>query len=212
MTSGDFNKDGNPDIAAADGTTVQVLPGNGDGTFQPPLTTELDPRSGAGYRCFDRRRGFQRRRPSRHRGKCRNQRAQRHPDPAGKWGRHISFGPECCGQPRFGWSWRTSTPLMASRIFLVADENLPVSTGVQLLLGNGDGTFQPARTVLLAGGPNQDSLVTADFNQDGHPDFALALFPAGGVAGVSRETATAPGCHRRLLRLTRPRHRWQSPT
>jgi type II secretory pathway component GspD/PulD (secretin) len=45
---------------------------------------------------------------------------------------------------------------------------------VSLLLGNGDGTFQPQTTVATGIGP--DAIVTADFNQDGKPDLAVANF------------------------------------
>src|SRR6516165_1720682 len=34
ITVGDFNGDGKPDIAVADGQNVSILLGNGDGTFQ----------------------------------------------------------------------------------------------------------------------------------------------------------------------------------
>src|ERR1019366_8820170 len=39
LTSGDFNGDGNPDLAVVTdaGTSISVLLGDGDGSFQPPL-------------------------------------------------------------------------------------------------------------------------------------------------------------------------------
>src|SRR5262249_5506980 len=42
---GDFNNDGQPDLATANGGdgTVSVLRGNSDGTFQPAQTTETGP-------------------------------------------------------------------------------------------------------------------------------------------------------------------------
>ena len=45
------------------------------------------------------------------------------------------------------------------------------SDNVSVLLGNGDGTFQPGQ--LFAGAPGGRAVV-ADFNQDGRPDIALA--------------------------------------
>jgi hypothetical protein len=44
--------------------------------------------------------------------------------------------------------------------------------GVDVLLGNGDGTFQPA--VQIAAGPNPVGLVASDFNGDGVLDLAVA--------------------------------------
>ena len=45
------------------------------------------------------------------------------------------------------------------------------SDGVQILLANGDGTFQPARTVAAG---NYGALVAGDFNGDGKLDLAVA--------------------------------------
>src|SRR5206468_6958219 len=49
--------------------------------------------------------------------------------------------------------------------------NAGVNT-VSVLLGNGDGTFQPARS--FAAGPNPTSVVAGDFNGDGKLDLAIA--------------------------------------
>jgi Bacterial type II and III secretion system protein/FG-GAP-like repeat len=48
LVTGDFNNDGNPDLAVANNTdnTVMVFLGNGDGTFGNEITTDLD--TGAG--------------------------------------------------------------------------------------------------------------------------------------------------------------------
>jgi hypothetical protein len=44
-------------------------------------------------------------------------------------------------------------------------------TGVGILLGNGDGTFQPA--VIYTAGANPGSVAVGDFNNDGKPDLAV---------------------------------------
>ena len=51
--------------------------------------------------------------------------------------------------------------------------------GVYVLLGNGDGTFQPA--VSYAAGSDPAAIVSGDFTGDGHFDLAVASF-SGGVS------------------------------
>src|SRR5205823_28018 len=46
------------------------------------------------------------------------------------------------------------------------------SNNVSVLLGNGDGTFQPALAFAVGGGPR--SFAVGDFNGDGKPDLAVA--------------------------------------
>ena len=43
---------------------------------------------------------------------------------------------------------------------------------VSILIGNGDGTFQPPHDI--AGAPNANSMAVADFNHDGNPDVATS--------------------------------------
>src|SRR3989449_6721858 len=54
------------------------------------------------------------------------------------------------------------------------------SNTVLVLLGNGDGTFQAALTVARATGPR--SIVVGDFNGDGKPDLAVANFGSNTVS------------------------------
>jgi hypothetical protein len=53
--------------------------------------------------------------------------------------------------------------------------------GVSILIGNGDGSFQPARSTLATGNPT--SIVVGDFNNDGKPDVILAY--GGGVGTLT---------------------------
>jgi hypothetical protein len=56
--------------------------------------------------------------------------------------------------------------------------------GVAILIGNGDGTFQPA-TYYGGSGIKGDGLAIGDFNGDGRPDIAVQGIPPGGA--VSNE-------------------------
>ncbi len=51
----------------------------------------------------------------------------------------------------------------------------PIGSGISLMLGNGDGTFQPAQTVVAGGNPS--FIVVGDFNNDGKMDIAVANEP-----------------------------------
>ena len=126
---GDFNGDGNLDLAVAnggvipsyDGAGVSVLLGNGDGTFQSAVTYE------AGVHCYDLAVG--------------DFNGDGKPDLAVR-----AVWPE-----RFG-----------------------------VLLGNGDGTFQAPAAYSPVGNPF--SLAVGDFNGDGRLDLALAIGPSGPVS------------------------------
>ena len=122
---GDFNRDGKPDLAVANPTsnTITVLPGNGDGTFQPVTTL------GAGT------------------------------------------GPSSVAVGDFNGD---SNPDLA-----VANNG---SNNVSVLLGNGNGTFQPART--FAADSGAAFVAVGDFNRDGRPDLAVANTGAGTVSAL----------------------------
>ena len=65
-------------------------------------------------------------------------------------------------------------------------------SGVSVLLGNGDGTFQPART--FPAGSNPFSVAVGDFDGDGTPDLAVADFALfSGTPGVSVLLGTGDG-------------------
>ena len=61
-------------------------------------------------------------------------------------------------------------------------------SGVSLLLGNGDGTFQPAKTIVAGGNPS--FVAVGDFDHDGRADIAVANQPDPDSALIP---APAPG-------------------
>lgn len=63
----------------------------------------------------------------------------------------------------------------------------PIDSGVSILLGRGDGTFEPAQEFLTAEGTA--SLVVADFNDDGQPDLATANHETSSVTILLNDSA-----------------------
>jgi hypothetical protein len=148
---GDFNEDGNPDLAVVDNSPtpqVSILLGNGDGTFQNPTSFSIFPNSGSGWGWFGQ--GF----PS----------------------------PDFIVTADFNLDGHVD--------LLVGDYNAHQSTfngqgsyniGVQLFLGNGNGTFQPVQNYLA--GRNATYMAVADLNGDGYPDVAV-VSPADNSVNV----------------------------
>ncbi len=129
---GDFNGDGVLDIAATR-DKVWILLGNGDGTFQPAksyLGSEVAPINGLASGDFNK---------------------------DGKLDLAVASADSQGG-------------------------------GLNILLGNGDGTFQ--RPVIYPAGPFPVTVAVADFNGDGSPDVAVAS-PEGAFGNQSQNGGIA---------------------
>ena len=239
IVAGDFNGDGRLDLAVANAglpTTVSVLLGNGDGTFQTAGRTN------AVGSVPDRHRGggLQRRRPARP-GR-RQRRLQRRLHPAGQRRRHVParrsptrsgripdaiVAGDFNGDGRLDLAvandgirrpsrscWATATARSSPQVDLrgrgrtrrpswratstaTAGSTWPSPTSrlrrdvVGALLGNGDGTFQPAGH-LRGRESYPTAIVAGDFTGDGQLDLAVAeLRLANDVSRCCWATATA---------------------
>jgi len=81
-------------------------------------------------------------------------------------------GPSAIATATFGNAFTTSSGVTSLAPDLVIANS--TSNNVTILLGNGDGTFQEATGSPYAVGKNPSSVLVADFNGDGNPDFAVA--------------------------------------
>ncbi len=124
----DLNGDGKPDVVVVNylSSSVQVMLGNGDGTFQPAVTY----------------------------------------DSGGIWGLSVAIADvNGDGKP----------DLIVGN---AAGPNVS-DLAVSVLLGNGDGTFQPA-VAYDSGGSTVSSIAVADVNGDGKPDLVVVAQCGGG--------------------------------
>jgi hypothetical protein len=165
----DVNGDGRPDVMVADGMqtrTIEVFLGNGDGTFQPKLSTNIE--NTAAFAIADLN-------------------GDGKPDLISSLttGLSIALGN---GDGTFRAPMTFSTGYDAGSISavdfngdgkpdLIVDnsQNNGITAGnynIGVMLGNGDGTFRPQ--VTFAAGFRPQAAVASDLNGDGKPDVVVA--------------------------------------
>jgi hypothetical protein len=193
---GDFNGDGNLDLAVANagslhvGAGVSVLLGNGDGTFQSAVTYD------AGVACFL--------------VTVADFNGDGKPDLAvlgendgvllgngdGTFQAAIQFDAAGVTPSSVAVGDFNGDGKLDLAVANAANGNSPSGT-IAVLLGNGDGTLQTAVTYALGTNADPECVAVGDFNGDGKPDLAVADFPyepnSGGVAVLLNTCAsTAP--------------------
>ena len=201
IVAGEFNHDGNPDVAVADSREILVFLGNGDGTLRVPVSYAVGPGiSGSPGLPWDDiyRWGLRSLAIGDFNGDS-------HADIA------FSNGFNGAGVLLGHGNGAFSPPLTfaAGSVYangvavgdlnrdgkpdlVVANHCLDSSclTGAAVvLLGNGDGTFRPGVSY-TSGWPAANSVAVGDLNADGIPDLAIAN-PGGGASYRARAGATS---------------------
>ncbi|MGO9087733.1 MAG: FG-GAP repeat domain-containing protein [Terriglobales bacterium] len=177
----DFNGDGKLDVAVVQGqatqgrTSISVLPGNGDGTFQQPITT---PAANIGTQLMV---------AADFRGDGNTDIATSFPNFGVGLSVLLGDGDGTFGVPVAN-PLNLSAPVIGTMVAgdfnndgkqdLAFLSDSVYSDALYVGLSNGDGTFQP---MLVGTFTSATALASADFNHDGNLDIAVAQSEAGGT-------------------------------
>jgi FG-GAP-like repeat len=190
IVAGDFNGDGEPDLAfgsisSSDDVELIVVLGNGDGTFQAPLTTDLGFAGILSLAVGDFNGD----------GKLDVAATTEGLDSPALLDVLIGKGD---GSFQAAQSIRVGANALSLAVadfngdgkldLAMTDESINTAVGpeVSILLGVGDGTFTVARSLIV--GSLASSLVPVDINHDGIPDLVAALLGVSVVLGVGDGT------------------------
>ena len=182
IATGDFNGDGKQDIAVAAGLSfIDVLLGNGNGTFQAPVSYSI----GTGLEGYQLTTGD-------FNGDGNLDLAVTYPESSSNTsGVAILLGNgNGTFKPATSYLFGNHGSASTSASIVAADFNhdgkldLAVTgiddSTVDILLGNGNGTFAPA--VNYAVGINPTGIAVGDFNADGNVDLAVTNASSGTVS------------------------------
>src|SRR5947209_4767782 len=189
IAEGDFNGDGKPDLVITNygDNSVSVLLGNGDGTFQAARTFPVGIHPGlVAVGDFN---------------------GDRKPDLVvsnvdsstvsvllgngdGTFLPALNFpaGPNPWYFAVGDFNLDGKLDLAVADYGCSLDCSVSPSNSVSLLLGNGDGTFQPASQLTVGNGPA--GVAVGDFNGDGKPDLAVANVNANAISVLPGNAGT----------------------
>jgi hypothetical protein len=186
LAAADLNGDGNPDLIVINGAcpndvcydSVAVLLGNGDGTFQVPVNYATPPGPyGLVIGDFNGD------------GKLDIATIDKadYSSVCACVGVLLGNGDGTFQEPaietslgQYPWAVSAGHFTHTGNLDLAVTFSLPSSGEVQILLGNGDGTFLLGANYTVA--PEPLSIVSADFRHDGRTDIAVGEFEGMGVA------------------------------
>jgi hypothetical protein len=177
LAVGDLNHDGIPDLVVVnDNDTVSVLLGNGDGTFQSVINYATP--AGPAYIALG---------DFNNDGNLDIVTSDQYDNPCYCVSVLLGNGDGTFQEPAITTDV-PGFPLALTVGYFDADKNLDIalaggfvsSGAIQILLGNGDGTFRLGASYDLA--PEPESIVAADFRNNGKTDLAVGEFGGRGVA------------------------------